>query len=170
MVNHKADVIAFIFFSNGRCYCHCFMWQVVDHWVAYYIIGRWQMSLPSGRWNNHFYSMWIWQMLLQMADVSPAPLFQLEKHCACAGELLWFACASAGIPTDCFLPLCTDQFIFSTTQLLSLWHSPPDILVHPCTGALNLFTTHARTDTEYKCNEYNIISKQGVNTFSSHWN
>ena len=51
-----ADVIAkwqdgtttYIVLEDGRCYC-----QVADGITTLYSIRRWQMLLPSGRWNNH---------------------------------------------------------------------------------------------------------------------
>ena len=39
-------------FENGRCYCHVARWN--SH---FYIVKRWQMLLPSGRWNYH--SEWV---------------------------------------------------------------------------------------------------------------
>ena len=34
--------------EDGKCYC-----QVTDGIATLYIVRRWQMLLPSGRWNNH---------------------------------------------------------------------------------------------------------------------
>ena len=42
------------------------------------------------------------------------------------------------------LPLHPNLIIFSWTQILCLWHSPPGILVCPCTRDLNLFTTSTK--------------------------
>ena len=50
-----------------------------------------------------------------------SPSFSGKKHCACAGESLWFTCTSTSIPANYFLPLCMDQF-FSIPQILRLWY------------------------------------------------
>ena len=39
-----------------------------------------------------------------MTSKSSAPPFKWEKHCACAGESLGFACTLTSIPTYCFSP------------------------------------------------------------------
>ena len=74
----------------------------------------------------------------RMTSESSALPFKWEKHCACAGELPGFACTCTSIPTYYFLLLHKNPVIFSITKILSLWHSPPGISVHPCTGASNL--------------------------------
>ena len=43
------------------------------------------------------------------------------------------------------LPLHPNLIILSLTWISCLWHSPPGILVHPCTRAFNLFTTFKDT-------------------------
>ena len=38
----------YIVLEDDRCYC-----QVADGIATMYIVRRWQMLLPGGRWNNH---------------------------------------------------------------------------------------------------------------------
>ena len=63
------------------------------------------------------------------------PSFGRKKHCACAGEPHWFTCAPASIPANCFPQLCMNHLVNSVSQISSLWHSPPGILVCPHTRA-----------------------------------
>ena len=43
------------------------------------------------------------------------------------------------------LQMHPNLFMFSLTQILCLWHSPPNILVHPCTGVLIYLHTVNKT-------------------------
>ena len=58
------------------------------------------------------------------------------------GESLGFACTCTSIPAYYFLLLCKNPVMFSITQISRLWHSPPGIMVHSHTGALNLLIEH----------------------------
>ena len=121
------------------------------------IEGQWPPSIwpnhsvpetqPAGSYTLSFYILspdawaeWLWHH--QMLSESSALPFQWEKHCACAGELLWFACTFTGIPANYFLPLCKNPVVFSITQISSLLHSLPGILVCPHTRASNLLIEH----------------------------
>ena len=54
-----------LYFPNGRCCCHSVFCGMVGHYIECYSIWRWQMLMPSGRCNNHFfYIIKRWQVLL----------------------------------------------------------------------------------------------------------
>ena len=78
-----------------------------------------QMTAPRFLWTFLLYPIPQCTSIMIMTSLNDVRVicspFQWEKHCACAGELLRFACTSAGIPTNYFLLLCKNLFMFSIT-------------------------------------------------------
>ena len=78
---------------------------------------------------------------------------------------------TAGIPANCFLQLHTDLLVNSLSQILSLWHSPTGILVHPHTQVCNLLKTACKNYSVTKIiyEMKTVVEQNALNNNNKRW-